>query len=84
MMATQISAYIKDDIKEKMEKYSATHGLKKGFLIESAIEYYLQAMYEIPANEIVPNSIVVDSENFEKLEKLNSKKPNSKLKKLLS
>jgi len=30
-MAVQISAYIEDDIKEKMEKYSAANGLKKGF-----------------------------------------------------
>jgi len=83
-MSVQISAYVKDDIKEKMEQYSSAHGLKKGFLIESAIEYYLQAMHEIPSSEIVPTSITVDSVSLDKIKQASLKEPNNKLKDLLS
>ncbi|MCK9333071.1 MAG: hypothetical protein M0Q19_07835 [Candidatus Cloacimonetes bacterium] len=82
-MSVQISAYIQDDIKEKLENYSTTHGMKKGFLIESAIEYYLQAMQELPSNIIVPNSLNISHDSYEKLEQLSKKEPNEKLKELL-
>ncbi len=84
MMSVQISAYIQDDIKEKMERYSSSHGLKKGFLIENAIEYYLQALHEIPTSVLVPGSISIDEKTDEKIEQLNLKKPNKKLIELLS
>ena len=48
-MSVQISAYIEDDIKQKMEAYSSAHGLKKGFLIQNALDYYLNALHEIPS-----------------------------------
>jgi len=83
-MSVQISAYIQDDIKEKMERYSSSHGLKKGFLIENAIEYYLQALHEIPTSVLVPSSISIDEKTYKKIEQLNLKKPNKKLIELLS
>ena len=83
-MSIQISAYIQDDIKEKMEQYSSAHGLKKGFLIENAIEHYLQALYEIPSSVLIPSSISIDEKTYEKIEQLNLKEPNKKLVELLS
>jgi len=81
-MSVQISAYIEDDIKEKMEKYSAANGLKKGFLIQNALDYYLNALHEIPSHMIVPSHMTVDEQTFNVL--LHSEtKPNKKLKKLL-
>ena len=81
-MSVQISTYIEDDIKERMERYSAANGLKKGFLIQNALDYYLNALHEIPSHMIVPSHMTVDDKTFNAL--LNSKaKPNNKLKKLL-
>ena len=81
-MSVQISAYIEDDIKQKMEAYSSVNGLKKGFLIQNALDYYLNALQEIPSNMMVPSHISVSNETFDTLLNTN-KQANSKLKKLL-
>lgn len=82
-MSVQISAYIQDDVKQKLENYSSSHGIKKGFLIENAIEYYLQAMNELPLNIIVPSSLCISSDTYENIEQLSAQEPNDKLKALL-
>ena len=83
-MSVQISAYIQDDIKDKMERYSSLHGVKKAFLVETAIEHYLQALHEIPNSVMVPGSMTVDNNSFDKINHLSSKEPRTKLKQLLS
>ena len=83
-MSVQISAYIQDDIKDKMEQYSSLHGVKKAFLVETAIEHYLQALHEIPNSIIVPSSMTVDSITIDKIDRLSTKEPGKKLKQLLS
>ena len=83
-MSVQISAYIEDDIKQKMEHYSAAHGLKKGYLIQNALDYYLNVLHEIPSSVIVPSHISVDVGTMEQLLEVADHKPNAKLKKLLA
>ncbi len=83
-MSVQISAYIEDDIKKKMEQYSSAHGLKKGFLIQNALDYYLNALHEIPSSIIVPSHIAVGSETMEQLLNVENNQANSKLKDLLA
>jgi len=81
-MSVQISAYIEDDIKQKMEVYSSSHGLKKGFLIQNALDYYLNALHEIPTSMMIPSHISVDEKTFEALVDSETK-ANTKLKNLL-
>ena len=66
-MTTQVSTYISNETKMNLENYSATHGIKKGFLIENALNHYLQALEAIPEEFIVPTSIVLSKESFEKV-----------------
>ena len=82
-MSVQISAYIEDDIKEKMERYSSAHGLKKGYLIQNALDYYLNALYEIPSSYIVPSQLSVTEENFKAIIALENREPSEKLKVLM-
>ncbi len=81
-MPVQISAYIEDDIKQKMEDYAFAHGLKKGFLIQNALDYYLNALHEIPSGMMIPSQIRVDTETFEMLVS-DKTEPTPKLKQLL-
>ena len=83
MMSVQISAYIEDDIKQKMERYSSAHGLKKGYLIQNALDYYLNALYEIPGSFIVPSQLTVTEEDFQAIVALEQREPNEKLKTLM-
>ena len=84
-MSTQISAYISDETKNTMEHYSTTYGVKKGFLIENALDHYLQALYEIPEEFIVPAKIVLDDESFDKVADImeNPPKPTKALMELM-
>jgi hypothetical protein len=61
---TQISAYISEATKDKVERYVKAHGVKKGHLIEQALLHHLQALTEIPADVIIPPRIVLTAESF--------------------
>ena len=82
-MPVQISAYIEKDVKERMERYASAHGIKKGFLIQSALDHYLSALEDIPGSEIVPSRIIVDHESWDRLVLAEEKEPTSRLKALL-
>lgn len=64
MADTQISAYISEATKEKLERYAEAHGLKKGFLIEEALLHHLQALNELPADIVIPQRITVTAASY--------------------
>ncbi len=84
-MSKQISAYISDDTQKNMEHYSEIYGVKKGFLIENAIDHYLQALYEIPEEFIIPSKIVLSDESSKKVMDMveNPPEPTEALKELM-
>ncbi len=57
--ATQISANISAETRELLERYVATHGVKKSHLIETAVLHHLSALDSIPADLIIPPIIEV-------------------------
>jgi len=63
-MSKQISAYISNETQANMEHYSVTYGIKKAFLIENALDHYLQALYAIPQEFIIPSKLVLNEESF--------------------
>jgi len=82
-MSVQISAYIEDDIKEKMERYATSHGLKKGYLIENALSYYLDALDAVPQSQIVPGSLHISEEELDKILEQEDRIPTQALKALM-
>lgn len=66
-MTKQVSAYISSDTQANMEKYASAYGIKKAYLIEQAIEHYLQALYELPEEFIVPSKLVLTKDSFQKV-----------------
>ena len=84
-MSVQISAYVADETKKNMEQYSAIHGIKKGFLIENALDHYLQALHEIPTEFIVPSKIIVSDASFQKISNMleNEDEPTEAMKELM-
>ena len=59
---TQVSAYISEETKAQVEAYAKSHGVKKAFLIEEALQHHLQALREIPEDLIIPSRLVLTSE----------------------
>jgi len=64
-MTTQISAYISNETKMILEKFSAKTGQKKGFILEQALLHYINAHQELPADIIIPPSISVSKDVFD-------------------
>lgn len=82
-MSVQISAYISDATKDRFEAYSLAHGIKKAFLIENALELYLSALEEIPAQFIEQQKIIVSNKTFAQIQKSQNCDPTEALKKLM-
>ena len=59
---TQVSAYISEETKALVGAYTKSHGIKKAFLIEEALQHHLQALREIPEDLIIPSRLVLTSE----------------------
>ena len=66
-MSAQISAYVSDETKDRLEQYSSNYGVKKAYLIESAINHHLQALHEIPEEFILSTNINITNDSFQKI-----------------
>ncbi len=62
---TQISAPVSRETKELLESYSRATGIKKGYLVESALRYHLRALQELPADALTPPRLVLTPESFQ-------------------
>ncbi len=51
---TQISASISIETKLRMEQYARQHGVKKAYLVESALLHHLNALEALPQDVIIP------------------------------
>ena len=70
----QISAEISPGTKLLLERYSRAHGIKKQFLIESALLHHIQALEELPAGIIIPPRLVVSAASGRRLAAVVGKK----------
>jgi len=66
-MTTQISANISPETRELLERYVATHGVKKSHLIETAVLHHLKALDEIPADLHISPEISITRQSGERL-----------------
>ncbi len=74
MAESQISAFISDATKRKVERYAEAHGVKKGHLVEEALLHHLQALHELPADLVIPARLTLTAKSFDTVAKL-LKKP---------
>jgi uncharacterized protein (DUF1778 family) len=65
--ATQISAPVSAETKALLERQAKATGVKKGYLIESALRYHLRALQELPADALVPARVVLSRRSFEQV-----------------
>ncbi len=81
----QISAYVSDSTKVRLDEFVRETGLKKGRVIEDALNAHLDALEELPDDVIIPTRIVLTKESgarfFKRLEE--GPKPTEALIKLL-
>ncbi len=65
MDRSQISAFVSEETRRRLERYVEAHGLKKAAVIERALLHHLQAVDELPADVIIPPRLLVSPEAFE-------------------
>ncbi|MBI4701117.1 MAG: hypothetical protein HY744_08160 [Deltaproteobacteria bacterium] len=63
--ATQISAPISQETRDLLEQQVKATGIKKGYLIESALRYHLRALQELPADVLIPARVILTRRSFE-------------------
>jgi hypothetical protein len=67
---SQISATISEATKEKLDRFTESHGLKKNFVVEQALLYFMEARKELPDEALVPARLVVEDKVFDRIAEL--------------
>jgi uncharacterized protein (DUF1778 family) len=82
---SQISALVSAATKEKLDRFAESKGLKKNFVVEQALLYFMEARRELPDEALIPTRIVLDDEAFERVVQLvdNPRPPNPALRELM-
>ncbi|MCA9575847.1 MAG: hypothetical protein R3B40_06225 [Polyangiales bacterium] len=64
---SQISATISATTKEKLDRFTESRGLKKNFVVEQALLYFMEARRELPDEALTPARLVLDAKAFDQL-----------------
>ncbi len=64
---SQISATISAATKEQLDRFVESHGLKKNFVVEQALLFFLQARNDLPDEAFVPARIVLEDAGFDRV-----------------
>ncbi len=81
---TQISAFISRATREMLERRVRASGVKKGHVVEQALQHYLVALEQLPADVIVhPKLVVTRKSGAQVLKHAREGKPTKALRDLL-
>jgi len=64
---SQISATVSAATKEKLDHFTESHGLKKNFVVEQALLYFMEARRELPDEALIPTRFVLDDKAFDRV-----------------
>lgn len=64
---SQISATVSAATKEKLDQFTERHGLKKNFVVEQALLYFMEARRELPDEAFIPTRLVLEDDAFDRL-----------------
>jgi hypothetical protein len=71
----QISATISSATKEELDRFTESHGLKKNFVVEQALRFFMTARRELPDEAMIPVRIVLDDAAFDRVASMVDKAP---------
>ena len=64
---SQISATISAATKDKLDRFTERHGLKKNFVVEQALLYFMEARRQLPDEALIPTRLVLDDKVFDRI-----------------
>ena len=53
--------------KEKLDRFTESNGLKKNFVVEQALLYFMEARRELPDEALIPARLVVEDQVFDRI-----------------
>ena len=82
---SQVSATISTTTKDALDRFTEQRGLKKNYVVEQALLFFMEARRELPEEAFIPARLVLDSEGFEAVASLldNPPEPTPALRELL-
>lgn len=63
----QVSATISTATKDKLDRFTEQLGLKKNFVVEQALLFFMESRRELPDEAFIPTRLVLDDERFDEL-----------------
>jgi uncharacterized protein (DUF1778 family) len=72
---TQISASVSETTREKLDRFTESRGLKKNFVVEQALLYFMEARRQLPDEAFIPSRIVLEDAAFDRLARLLQRPP---------
>jgi uncharacterized protein (DUF1778 family) len=72
---SQISATVSAATKEKLDRFAESHGLRKNFVVEQALLYFMEARRELPDEALIPTRLVLDDVAFDRIVDLLERPP---------
>lgn len=72
---SQISATISETTKKRLDRFTESHGLKKNFVVEQALLYFMEARRELADEALVPVRLVVEDKAFDRITDLLTSPP---------
>jgi len=64
---SQISATVSAATKERLDRFTESHGLKKNYVVEQALLFFMEARKELPNEALVPARLVLEDKTFERV-----------------
>jgi uncharacterized protein (DUF1778 family) len=72
---SQLSATVSAATKERLDRFAESHGLKKNYVVEQALLYFMEARRELPDEALLPTRLVLDDKAFERVVALLERPP---------
>lgn len=63
----QVSATISVATKERLDQFTEQLGLRKNFVVEQALLFYMEARRELPDEAFIPTRLVLSDEAFDEV-----------------
>lgn len=63
----QVSATVASSTKEKLDRFTEELGLKKNYVVEQALLFFMQARRELPDEAFIPTRLVLDDATFARI-----------------
>ncbi len=64
---SQISAAISEATKDRLDRFTDSHGLKKNFVVEQALLYFMDARRALPDEALIPARLVIGDKAFARI-----------------